>query len=184
MTAGLATLLLPLFLAGGGPSNDDCLTCHSDPQARSEKGRSVFVDAKKHAQSTHGGLSCVDCHEGIQELPHAGKLKKPACTACHEDAAAAVKGSVHGAFGEEACSGCHGPGGGGKLDWAATMKVPPVMLAPAIAAQHPAYLERQLVAYKSGSRANDSGHVMRDIASRLSSEEIAALARYIATLSP
>ena len=108
MTAGLATLLLPLFLAGGGPSNDDCLTCHSDPQARSEKGRSVFVDAKKHAQSTHGGLSCVDCHEGIQELPHAGKLKKPACTACHEDAAAAVKGSVHGAFGEEACSGCHG----------------------------------------------------------------------------
>lgn len=83
-----------------------------------------------------------------------------------------------------ACSGCHGPGGGGKLDWAATMKVPPVMLAPAIAAQHPAYLERQLVAYKSGSRANDSGHVMRDIASRLSSEEIAALARYIATLSP
>ncbi len=108
MTAGLATLLLPLFLAGGGPSNDDCLTCHSDPQARSEKGRSVFVDARKHAQSTHGGLACVDCHEGIKDLPHEGKLKKPACTGCHEEAAAAVKGSVHGAFGEEACSGCHG----------------------------------------------------------------------------
>ena len=83
-----------------------------------------------------------------------------------------------------ACAGCHGPNGGGKTDWSATMKAAPALLAPAIASQHPAYTARQLVAYKVGSRRNDPGHVMRDIAGRLSDDEIAALAQYIATLSP
>lgn len=91
-----------------GPSDADCLTCHADREARSSSGRSLHVDAARHKQSVHGALACVDCHEGIAELPHADKLKKPTCAACHEDAAREVGTSLHGALGEEACSGCHG----------------------------------------------------------------------------
>ena len=42
------------------------------------------------------------------------------------------------------------------------------------------YLERQLRDYASGRRGTGPGAVMRDIASRLSSEELRALSRYVA----
>lgn len=82
-----------------------------------------------------------------------------------------------------ACIGCHGQTGAGKADWAKTMKVPPTVLAPAIGGQHPAYIAKQLAAYKSGARSNDEASVMRGIASRLGDDEIAAVAEYVATLT-
>ena len=81
-----------------------------------------------------------------------------------------------------ACMGCHGPAGGGKSDWAATMKLPPTTLAPAIGEQYAGYIANQLKAFKSGSRANDIGSVMRHIAGRMSDAEITAVAAYAATL--
>ncbi len=101
-------LTLALLLVAAAPSDDDCLTCHQDRAAVASSGRSVFVDPAKHKASAHGGLSCVDCHEGIKDLPHADKLKKPTCATCHEDAAKEVGESLHGALGDEACGGCHG----------------------------------------------------------------------------
>ncbi|NDY92564.1 c-type cytochrome [Ideonella livida] len=82
-----------------------------------------------------------------------------------------------------ACLGCHAPAGQGKADWSATMKAPPTTLAPAIGGQHPAYLVRQLTAYRDGTRANDAAHVMRDVASRLTDADIAAVAEYAASLA-
>lgn len=83
-----------------------------------------------------------------------------------------------------ACIGCHSPAGQGKADWAdLKMKAPPTTLAPSIGGQHPAYIARQLAAYKSGERANDVGRVMRDIAGRLDDADIAAVAEYAATLA-
>ncbi len=81
-----------------------------------------------------------------------------------------------------ACIGCHGPAGGGKSDWAATMKVAPTTLAPAIASQHAAYTAAQLQAFRSKARNNDIARVMRDIAVRLTDAEVAAVAEYVATL--
>ena len=78
--------------------------------------------------------------------------------------------------------GCHGPAGGGKNDWAATMKLPPTTLAPAIGEQYAGYIANQLKAFKSGSRANDIGSVMRHIAGRMTDAEITAVAAYTATL--
>jgi len=83
-----------------------------------------------------------------------------------------------------ACTGCHAPGGQGKADWSdIMMKSPPTTLAPAIGGQHPAYIARQLAAYKSGERNNDIGRVMRDVAGRLTDADIAAVAEYAATLT-
>jgi cytochrome c553 len=81
-----------------------------------------------------------------------------------------------------ACLGCHGPAGGGKTDWSATMKVAPTTLAPAIGSQHIAYIANQLKAYKAGTRSNDEAHVMRDVAGRLTDADIDAVAAYAATL--
>ncbi len=82
-----------------------------------------------------------------------------------------------------ACTGCHGPAGGGKADWAATMTLPPTTLAPAIGSQHAAYVAAQLQAYRTKTRDNDLAHVMRDVAGRLTDDDISAVAEYVATLS-
>lgn len=58
------------------------------------------------------------------------------------------------------CESCHARGSGGPTE------------APVIAGQNAAYLERQLSSYKSGSRRNDVYRRMRDIAGKLSDDEI------------
>jgi cytochrome c553 len=81
-----------------------------------------------------------------------------------------------------ACTGCHGSTGGGKRDWNALYASAPTVLAPAIGSQQPAYIMRQLKAYRDGTRSNDVGRVMRNIAVRLDDNDIAAVAEYVATL--
>lgn len=67
-----------------------------------------------------------------------------------------------------ACMGCHGPSGHG---------IPPNF--PRIAGQPAAYLEAQLLAYKSGARVDP---VMNSIAFALSAQQIRELALYISAL--
>lgn len=81
-----------------------------------------------------------------------------------------------------ACLGCHGLGGAGNQEWAKRLAAPPAVLAPALAGQHPDYVVKQLKAYQSGTRRNDVGSVMRDIAARLTEEEILAVAQYVTVL--
>jgi cytochrome c553 len=81
-----------------------------------------------------------------------------------------------------ACVGCHGLGGKGNQDWGKIMSKVPTVLAPAIGAQHPAYIASQLTAYKSGARATDEGRVMRNIAERLTEADIVAVSEYLGTL--
>lgn len=81
-----------------------------------------------------------------------------------------------------ACTGCHGPAGAGNREWSKTMSQVPAVLAPALGGQHPAYVAKQLKAYRDGKRSNDAAKVMRDIARGLGDTEIAALAAHIARL--
>ncbi|HJP45562.1 MAG TPA: c-type cytochrome, partial [Arenicellales bacterium] len=67
-----------------------------------------------------------------------------------------------------ACMACHGPDGHG---------VP--VKYPRVAGQWPEYLESQLLAFKSGERADP---VMGPIAFRLSATQIRALALYMSGL--
>lgn len=67
-----------------------------------------------------------------------------------------------------ACASCHGPAGAGI----------PVQF-PRLSGQHADYTAAQLKLFRSGERANDEAKMMRMISSRLSDEEIAAVADYI-----
>jgi cytochrome c553 len=69
-----------------------------------------------------------------------------------------------------ACLACHGPTGRGN----------PAAQYPALNGQHADYTAKQLRDYASGARKSDgTTRVMRTIASRLSEEEIAAIASYV-----
>lgn len=65
------------------------------------------------------------------------------------------------------CFGCHGMGAKG------------MGVTPRLAGQHPAYLQRQLQAFKEGSRKNGP---MRGIASMLSEDDIAAVTEHMGSL--
>lgn len=82
-----------------------------------------------------------------------------------------------------ACVGCHGLGGSGNRNWSKAYSNIPTVLAPAIGGQHPAYIAKQLKAFRDKERTNDIGSTMRNIAAHLDDKEIAAVAEYVATLS-
>jgi cytochrome b subunit of formate dehydrogenase len=111
-SSALAALLV--VAPGRAAATDaDCLACHGERDARSDAGVSVFVDAEKRTKSAHAGLSCSDCHSGIEEYPHPSPPPpRAACAACHEDVSEALEQSVHARRngGEEApdCRACHG----------------------------------------------------------------------------
>ncbi len=71
--------------------------------------------------------------------------------------------------GVAACSSCHAPNGSGN----------PAANFPSIAGQHTVYAEKQLKAFRDGSRANDVNTMMQDVAGNLSDEDIKAVASYI-----
>lgn len=93
-----------------------CLECHGNADLWDLPAQAALLIASETlSQSAHGGLSCVDCHSGIEELPHADSLTRVNCAACHEDAGEVYARSVHGKSladggpGEGAdCAACHG----------------------------------------------------------------------------
>lgn len=69
-----------------------------------------------------------------------------------------------------ACIGCHGPTGRGNAPAG----------YPSLTGQHAAYSAKQLDDYQSGARKSDGDtQIMRNIAARLTQDEINALAAYI-----
>jgi cytochrome c553 len=69
-----------------------------------------------------------------------------------------------------ACLACHGPTGRGN----------PAANYPAVQGQHATYTAKQLRDYASGGRTSDGKtRIMRDISSRLSMDDIEALASYV-----
>jgi cytochrome c553 len=69
-----------------------------------------------------------------------------------------------------ACLACHGPSGRGN----------PAATYPALNGQHATYTAKQLRDYASGTRQSDGKtRIMRDIAARLSNEDIEAIASYV-----
>ncbi|NKB36194.1 MAG: c-type cytochrome [Gammaproteobacteria bacterium] len=68
-----------------------------------------------------------------------------------------------------ACMACHGPSGRGN----------PAAKYPALSGQWAEYTKIQLMAFKSETRSNDLSAVMRDVATKMSKEEIEAVSNYI-----
>ena len=77
--------------------------------------------------------------------------------------------------GVPACMACHGPAGRGN----------PAARYPALQGQHAAYTAKSLRDYASGARLSvEKTQAMRDIASRLSDEDIEAVSSYVQGLRP
>jgi hypothetical protein len=104
--------------AQGAPlDNASCLACHGNEgfaiPGPDGKSRALHVVADRFAQSKHGPLPCIGCHQDITEVPHKeGVKRKVECGNCHADAAKQYMDSVHAAEaakGKNAatCASCH-----------------------------------------------------------------------------
>ncbi|PID45537.1 MAG: cytochrome c4 [Proteobacteria bacterium] len=71
-----------------------------------------------------------------------------------------------------ACSACHGPTGAGN---------DPAKF-PKLSSQHTKYLITQLKLFRSGTRNNDAGQMMRNIAEKMSDKDMEVVAEYITGL--
>jgi formate dehydrogenase gamma subunit len=96
-----------------GPTNEDCLGCHSDKDLTKEvKGKkvSLFADDAALKASVHGRLQCTACHAGIKEVPHPENLPPVSCTKCHAKATTEFGQSIHGRKDgpQLECQVCHG----------------------------------------------------------------------------
>lgn len=115
-------VLVVFFVALQGvaaPSNEDCLACHGDKAATRANGSSIYVDKDVYAQSVHGniGQECVACHSdlaSVTDFPHAEKLPKAQCAACHEKIQQQYNEGVHaralskmGLTVSASCGTCH-----------------------------------------------------------------------------
>lgn len=74
--------------------------------------------------------------------------------------------------GVAACIACHGPRGVGHS----------LAGFPKISFQHAAYIKTQLESFRNGSRANDMNGMMRDVAKKLTDEDIEVLSKYVGGL--
>ena len=110
---------------------------------------------------------------------HTARLPRPAAEAAEAAAAPAPEAVEtlvrHGDRQRllTACASCHGARGEGGTN-----------AQPALAGQNPAYLVRTLLDYHDGVRANDPARGMRAFASRLTRDDVDALAAYYAALPP
>lgn len=106
-----ASLIVALFLTFASPpaaADDECLSCHGQPEMKSEAGKNISIDPAKHAASAHGSLGCKDCHTTIKGYPHPAGIPQVKCSQCHADEAKAVPKSAHAALGANTCASCHG----------------------------------------------------------------------------
>ncbi|UJF19427.1 cytochrome c4 [Vibrio sp. SS-MA-C1-2] len=71
-----------------------------------------------------------------------------------------------------ACTACHGPRGNGLS----------LSGFPKISGQHAEYVASQLTKFRSDQRANDLNGMMRDVAAKLTDDEITALSQYVGGL--
>jgi cytochrome c553 len=82
-----------------------------------------------------------------------------------------------------ACVGCHGLKGDGNNQTLKFLEGPTKVEAPALGGQQAVYIVTQLKAFRDKKRSNDVGKIMRNIAKKMTDEEMEAVAEYISTLN-
>ncbi len=189
-----ALFALPAAAASGNPAKGQakaaaCAGCHgadgnggADPAWPKLAGQDADYTAKQLADFKSGarkdpimaGMAAPLSAQDMKDIgAYYANLKPKAGTA--RDAALAKAGEKiyrggNAKMGVTACMSCHGPSGHG---------IPPRY--PRVSGQGAAYTAKQMLAFKTGARAND-GDTMTRIAFRMSEHEIKAVSDYMAGL--
>lgn len=200
-----AVVLAAATLSGGGPASAQqaaqqadveagrdasatCVACHgTDGNSPTDQfphlaGQVPGYIAAQLAQFKSGerenavmaGLVAALSEQDMANLDayYSGLEGKKGAITPDQEAAALAGGKVYRGgykpYNIAACMGCHGPSGYG---------IPPAF--PRIAGQPAAYIEAQLLAYKSGARINP---IMNSVSFALSAQQIRELALYISAL--
>ncbi len=106
LTAIVGTAI-PVWSQDIDDGNAACMECHDLAETDGE----MPIDSVL-AASVHQDFECIDCHQGIEELPHEEQLSMVDCGDCHADAAEVYQwhGRLSTATGEDipVCADCHG----------------------------------------------------------------------------
>ncbi|MEN9630993.1 MAG: hypothetical protein RJA10_4221 [Pseudomonadota bacterium] len=173
--------------AKGGTLSAPCQACHTADGSRGAGANPILqgqhpeylvkqlVEFKsgKRANAVMKGMAAPLSEEDMKHIAafYAGKQAKPGF-AKNKDTIALGEKIYRGGIVDRnipACSGCHGPKGSG---------IPAQY--PRMGGQHAEYTEAQLVAFRSGARANSAQ--MTGIAAKMNDREIKAVSDYIAGL--
>lgn len=187
MALGMATNVMAAGdVAAGKTKAAVCAACHStDGNSLSDAfpklaGQHESYIAKQLADFKSGArtnalMAPMTASLSEQDMADLGAFfasKKTAPGAVSEELLAAgekLYRAGNAATGVPACMACHGPTGSGM----------PAAAWPKLSGQYSAYVEVQLHAFAKGERSNDTNSMMRDIASRMSEDEIKAVAAYV-----
>ncbi len=103
-----------------GMADKQCLSCHSKPDltmVRSDDTISIYVDSIEIRSSTHGSVTCAQCHTGVtpgHDRPCATVINRVDCSICHSEVVATYDSSMHGRLADRGdpdapiCTDCHG----------------------------------------------------------------------------
>jgi cytochrome c553 len=160
----------PKLAGQGAPYIHEQLTnfkCPADPAAQKAQKCSPRTNPIMQAQAA--ALSDQD----MQDVATFFAAQEPVPGVASKDAipvAEKLYRAGDASRGVAACAGCHGPAGSGN----------PAAKYPRIGGQHSNYVATQLKAYRSGERKGGANSlIMAAEASKLTDEEIAALASYV-----
>jgi len=177
----------PDLAKGGAIASQVCVACHTADGSRGSPANPILAGqhpeylAKQLAEFKAGkrknavmqGMAATLSEEDIRNVSafYASKTAKPGF-AKNKDTVALGQKIWRGGIAERnvpACAGCHSPTGAGM----------PAQY-PRIGGQHGDYVEAQMVAFRSGARANNA--VMTGVAAKMNDKEIKAVSDYAAGL--
>jgi cytochrome c553 len=182
-----AAVAKPDLAKGGAISTQVCAACHTADGTRGAPANPIIAGqhaeylvkqltefkAGKRKNAVMQGMAAPLSEEDIRNVSafYAAKTAKPGF-AKNKDSVALGEKIYRGGIAERsvpACAGCHAPNGSGM----------PAQY-PRVGGQHGDYVEAQMVAFRSGARANNP--VMNGVAAKMNDKEIKAVSDYIAGL--
>ena len=177
----------PDLAKGQATSTNVCAACHTNDGSRGSPANPIIqgqhpeylvkqlseFKSGKRANPVMSGMAATLSDADMKNVAafYAGKTAKPGF-AKNKDLVALGEKIYRGGIAERsvpACAGCHSPNGAG---------IPAQY--PRLGGQHVEYTEAQLVAFRSGARANNAQ--MTAIAGKMNDREIKAVSDYIAGL--
>lgn len=187
VAAGTGAAAKPDLAKGQAKANEVCVACHTVDGSRGLPANPILAGqipeylakqlhefkSGKRQNAIMQGMAALLSEEDIVNVSayYASRPFVPGA-AKNKDTVLAGEAIWRGGIADRkipACAGCHGPNGAGI----------PVQY-PMLAGQHAEYTEAQLLAFRSGQRANNAQ--MTGVAAKMNDAEIKAVADYIAGL--